>query len=185
MLKKIISGGQTGADRAGLDVAIKNNIKHGGYCPKDRIAEDGTISKKYNLTETDSKDVSQRTKKNIEDSDGTIVFVPKLPLEVNDGTKLTIEYAELLLKPLLIVDLSSENVTNEKFCYWLKENNISVLNVAGPRESNSKGLYNATSKKLNEMLNFALEVEKIIEPKENIKPINSSPVKGGAIKSLL
>jgi hypothetical protein len=156
LLKKIISGGQTGSDRAALDIAIKIGIKHGGWCPKGRSAEDGVIAKKYHLIETISENTEQRTKKNIETSDATLVFVPQLPLEITDGTKLTIEYAQALLKPLFIVDLSNCKKINEEFYSWLKENNISILNIAGPRESNAEGIYRKTYDKFGEMIHFAI-----------------------------
>src|SRR3990167_717761 len=75
MLKKIISGGQTGVDRAALDVSIKMGIPHGGWCPRGRAAEDGIIAEHYNLIETNSGDPSERTKLNIQDSDGTLILV--------------------------------------------------------------------------------------------------------------
>ncbi len=162
MLKEIISGGQTGSDRAALDIAIKRGIKHGGWCPKNRIAEDGAIEEKYCLIETESEDAAQRTQKNIQSSDGTLVFVPKLPLEIIDGTKLTIEYAQSLGKPLFIVDLSNDGEVNEKFSSWLKKNHISVLNVGGPRESGSIGIYDGTYNKFDNMIEFMM--------KDTIKP---------------
>jgi hypothetical protein len=154
LLKKIISGGQTGSDRAALDIAIKEGIKHGGWCPKSRIAEDGTIEKKYHLIEIASENVEQRTKKNIKESDGTLVFVPRLPLDITDGTRLTIEYTQAILKPLFIVDLSNCKKINEEFYSWLKKNNISILNVAGPRESSAKGIYHKTYDKFGEMIDW-------------------------------
>ena len=163
MLKKIISGGQTGSDRAALDIAIKRGVKHGGWCPKNRIAEDGAIEKKYCLIETKSEDTAQRTQKNIQSSDGTLVFIPKWPLEITDGTKLTIEHTQLLKKPLFIVDLSNDEEINEKFYSWLKKNRISVLNVAGPRESSSIGIYDRTYNKFDNMIEFVMKVT--IKPK--------------------
>lgn len=156
MLTKIISGGQTGVDRAALDVAISKGIKHGGYCPKGRIAEDGVIADKYNLLETKSTEFDQRTKKNIEKSDGTLVFVAKLPLEVKDGTLLTIEYAKSIAKPLLIVDLSNCSAIDYKFGCWLLEHKIKILNVGGPRASNSSGIYDKAYNCFGQMVNFVL-----------------------------
>ena len=158
LLKKIISGGQTGSDRAALDIAIKIGIKHGGWCPKGRIAEDGAIAKKYHLIETKSENTEQRTKKNIEESDGTLVFVPRLPLDITDGTRLTIKYAQALLRPLFIVDLTNCKKINEKFYSWLKKHNISILNVAGPRESIVEGIYQKTYDKFAEMMDFAIKL---------------------------
>src|SRR5262245_15492232 len=99
MLEKIVSGGQTGVDRAALDVAIELNIEYAGWCPKGRLDENGRIPSKYkNLTEIDGaftnekENYDTRTKKNIQDSDGTLVLVPSLPLPegIKDGTLLTI-----------------------------------------------------------------------------------------------
>ena len=160
MLDKIISGGQSGVDRAALDTAIARHIEHGGYCPKGRGAEDGIISAKYSLIETALQNVEQRTKKNIEQSDATLVFVSKLPIEVKDGTLLTINHASFLSKPLFIIDLSDCKQANQNFYDWLKQNNISVLNVAGPRESSDAGMYNRVCKKFDEMLNFIFNMER-------------------------
>ena len=83
---KIISGGQTGADRAALDFAIDHGIEHGGWCPKGRWAEDGAIAERYPLKETPSADVAQRTEWNARDSDGTLVITEGAPVA---GTALT------------------------------------------------------------------------------------------------
>ena len=106
MIEKIVSGGQTGADRAGLDAAIKLEIQHGGWCPRGRQAEDGDIHVRYNLqcpvdgdSEAEEKNIyNERTKLNIRDSDGTLIFVPRipLPLSITDGTNLTIKEVILL-----------------------------------------------------------------------------------------
>lgn len=95
MLKKIISGGQTGVDRAALDAAILLKIPHGGWCPKGRLSEVGKIPDKYLLKETESSDYSERTKLNIHDSDGTLIFVPSTPIKVTDGTLLTIQKSKV------------------------------------------------------------------------------------------
>ena len=149
---KIISGGQTGVDRAALDAAIKLQISHGGWCPKGRLAELGeTIPEKYQLKETVSSDFSERTKLNIRDADGTLILVPKMPLDVNDGTVLTIQEAKVSSKPYLIVDLSLEQDPAD-IINWIKDHNIKVLNIAGPRESQSPGIYQQAFKFLAEVL---------------------------------
>ena len=152
MLEKIISGGQTGVDRAGLDVAIAHGIAHGGWCPKDRIAEDGIIPTQYQLQTTNSSDVNVRTRKNIMAADGTIVFVPYWPLDIADGTALTITYATNMAKPLLIIDLSAPQDVNEPFNHWLHDKCIETLNIAGPRESNCPGIYTAVYAMLTKLL---------------------------------
>ena len=89
MLRKIISGGQTGADRAGLDFAIHAGLKHGGYVPRGRKAEDGRIDERYNLAELSTSSYPARTRKNIEESEGTVIF--SLERRLSGGTKLTWE----------------------------------------------------------------------------------------------
>ena len=135
LIKKIVSGGQTGVDRASLDYAIENSIPHGGWCPKGRGAEDGALEDKYQLTETESEDVSQRTEWNVRDSDGTLLLTPGKP---QDGTILTIECALQYQKPILILQLDSKPAVNT-FQSWIKDNGIETLNIAGPRESHAPG----------------------------------------------
>lgn len=154
MIEKIISGGQTGVDRAALDAAIKLNIPHGGWCPKGRLAElETTIPKKYLLKETATSDFSERTKLNIQDSDGTLIFVPSLPLpaSINDGTKLTEQEALARKKPHLIIDLSKE-INIHLITEWIKTQEIKILNIAGPRESLSPGIYQKTLEVLTTLL---------------------------------
>ncbi len=155
-IRKIVSGGQTGVDRAALDAAIENNIPYGGWSPKGRKAEDGIIADKYLLEETFTDDYSERTKLNIRDSDGTLVFVLKTPIEVTDGTNLTIKNAKTTKKPLLIIELS-KNISADILSDWIEKNNIKVLNIAGPRESQSPGIYSSSFKFLHEFLSLYSE----------------------------
>ena len=99
---KIISGGQTGVDRAALDVSIKFGIKHGGYCPKGRLAEDGMIPLKYTLEEINSSDYSERTLKNIQKSDGSLIIYCG---SLYGGTKMTKEYCNVHNKPVFEINL--------------------------------------------------------------------------------
>ena len=99
MLRQIISGGQTGADRAGLDFAIETGLQHGGYVPRGRKAEDGRIDERYNLVELSTSSYPARTRKNIEESDGTVIF--SLERRLSGGTKLTRGHADKLGKPVL------------------------------------------------------------------------------------
>jgi hypothetical protein len=109
MLRKIISGGQTGADRAGLDFAIETGLEHGGYVPRGRKAEDGRIDVRYNLVELRTSSYPARTRKNIEESDGTVIF--SLESLLSGGTKLTRDYANKLGKPVLhIYDTRHERI---------------------------------------------------------------------------
>lgn len=154
LIEKIVSGGQTGVDRAALDAAIRNNIPHGGWCPKGRLAENNTtIPEFYDLIETVESDVSIRTKLNIRDSSGTLILIPKWPNEIKDGTILTIDEAKIQKKPYYIVNLSAENNYHDIYS-WIKENKISILNIAGPRESSSKGIYDKTFKFLDFLIKF-------------------------------
>ena len=134
IISKIISGGQTGADRAALDWAITNNIQHGGWCPKGRLAEDGVIDPKYNLQETPDSEYIQRTEWNVRDSDATVIFStsPKL----SGGSLATAELAMTLNKPCLLLSGKNSNIEIlTKLLLFLKENDVNVLNVAGPRKS--------------------------------------------------
>lgn len=142
MINKIISGGQTGVDRAALDVAIKLNLAHGGWCPLGRLAELGkTIPKKYLLKETASSDYNERTALNIKDSDGTLILIITGRNNIKDGTLFTIQKADRTCKPYLIVNLSkSYSISN--IANWVTENSINILNIAGPRESTCPGIYN-------------------------------------------
>lgn len=143
MVDRIISGGQSGVDRAALDAAIASGIPHGGWCPKGRLSETGTIPTQYQLNETPSEEYAQRTAWNIRDSDATLIFVPSLPLDVTDGTVLTIEEVKKQNKPYLIINLS-KHPSIDDIVDWLQDTKIKVLNVAGPRESQSPGIYKTT-----------------------------------------
>ncbi|MGB6977058.1 MAG: putative molybdenum carrier protein [Gammaproteobacteria bacterium] len=148
---KIISGGQTGVDRAALDAAIELKIPQGGWCPKGRLAELGTtIPGKYQLKETSSSDFCVRTKLNIKDSDGTLIIVLTTPIKVTDGTLLTIQEVQETNKPYLIIDLSSKQ-DKRVILDWIKKNNITALNIAGPRESQAPGIYAASFNFLKEV----------------------------------
>ncbi len=133
---KIVSGGQTGVDRAALDAAIALGIPHGGWCPKGRLAEDGTIPPQYLLAETESPDYAVRTERNVRDSDGTLILCRGIP---TGGTELTLRLAERWGKPHLVVDLDRP-ADLETARRWLAECRPAVLNVAGPRESQSRGI---------------------------------------------
>jgi len=140
MLKKIISGGQTGADRAALDVAIKFNIEHGGWIPKGRKTEKGPLPMKYQLNEMNTSDYRERTKQNIIDSHGTVIISRG---KLTGGSKLTQSFATLVGRPNCYLDL----LTAEEFEVsiilksFIMENEIRILNVAGPRLSHHPGIY--------------------------------------------
>lgn len=130
-VQRIVSGGQTGVDRAALDAAIELGIEHGGWCPKGRRAEDGPIAAKYQLIETDSIDYAVRTEKNVLDSDGTMLLYRE---RLQRGTLLTHQLAKRHGKPILRVRLDRP-VSIDRVVRWFADNSIHVLNVAGPRAS--------------------------------------------------
>jgi hypothetical protein len=132
LIEKIVSGGQTGADRAALDWAIESGIPHGGWCPKGRLAEDGPISTRHNLTESTSSNYIQRTEWNVRDSDGTIVF--SIEPMLKGGSKKTIEFAKKHKRPVIHISRKTGQPT-EKLLEFIRTNRIRILNVAGPRES--------------------------------------------------
>ena len=137
MLRKVVSGGQTGVDRAGLDAALKAGLPIGGYCPKGRLAEDGTIPERYPMTEMPSPKSFYRTEKNVKESDGTLILNKGT---LSEGTKLTHEYTLRHGKPSFIVQLDAARLIEpEQVVRWMEERRIAVLNVAGPRESKCPG----------------------------------------------
>lgn len=135
-ITKIVSGGQTGVDRAALDFAIRRGIAHGGYCPKGRRSESGRISDKYALTETSSPDYPVRTAMNVQHSDGTLV-ITRGPAE--GGTRKTLNLCMAHNKPRFVVDVRHK-LNVRAFADWVRVNDIRTLNVAGPRESKESGI---------------------------------------------
>lgn len=142
---KIVSGGQTGADRAGLDFAIAHKIRHGGWCPKGRWAEDGKLAKRYRLKETASSNPAVRTRWNVRDSDGTVIF--SLRKTLRGGTKLTAALARKYRKPVLKIVAPGRNGARSLGAF-VRKYNIAILNVAGPRESGQAGIYEFTRRVL-------------------------------------
>ncbi|MCU0718903.1 MAG: putative molybdenum carrier protein [Pirellula sp.] len=144
---RIFSGGQTGVDRAALDIAIELGIPHGGWCPRGRISEDGVIPSRYQLVEMESELYADRTRQNIIDSEGTLILYHD---RLQGGTLLTSRYAEQQNKPchkvrltrtLQTSDCKSLGVKIKAARKWLYENKICTLNVAGPRESKEPEIY--------------------------------------------
>jgi hypothetical protein len=142
MIEKIISGGQTGADRAALDFAIEHNIPHGGWIPKGRKTEDGVLLDKYQLQEMPTDSYPRRTEKNVLDSDGTLIVSHGF---LTGGSALTTSFAEKHGKPYIHIDLEitpfpeAASMIRE----WIKHYNIKVMNVAGPRASKDPLIYAA------------------------------------------
>jgi hypothetical protein len=134
MLEQIISGGQTGADRAALDFAIARGIPHGGWCPRGRLAEDGTVPARYQLTETPGSDCAQRTEWNVRDADGTVIF--SIAPTLVGGSKQTAELARQYQKPCLHLSRQRDGeAAARKLREFLAAHEIATLNVAGPRQS--------------------------------------------------
>jgi len=146
-LEKVISGGQTGVDRAALDAAIECNVPHGGWCPKGRIAHDGPIPLRYNLQETTSKAYPPRTALNIRDADGTLILHDG---SFSRGTRLTMRLAKD--KPNLVIRFD-EWLMLAKICDWILAYDIRVLNVAGPSEKESNVIYKKARYILTQVFN--------------------------------
>jgi len=140
MIERIVSGGQTGADRAALDAALELGVACGGWCPKGRRAEDGRLASRYPLRETTSASYPQRTGWNVRDSDGTLILARG---ELRGGSALTAALARRGAKPCLVVDLARDEGVRavSEAVAWLRTNAVRVLNVAGPRESESPGIH--------------------------------------------
>ena len=149
---KIISGGQTGVDRAALDFALGHGLEHGGWCPLGRRAEDEVIPPAYQLHETGSPDYGERTEKNVMDADATLIVAREQ--ELSGGTAFTRTCAELRGRPVLVV-CEGDGVAKgaAALADFLKQNRVRILNVAGPRESQAPGL----GKFVTELLNVALD----------------------------
>ncbi|MGB5835147.1 MAG: putative molybdenum carrier protein [Thiohalocapsa sp.] len=152
ILIQVRSGGQTGVDRGALDavLALSDRIGTGagGWCPRGRRAEDGFIETRYPLDETPSPDPAQRTEWNVRDSDATLILTRPV---LSAGTAVTERVAERLGRPLLRVDLTQQVPINE-LCAWLQQACVSVLNVAGPRESECPGIEAQTRELMQRLL---------------------------------
>jgi hypothetical protein len=139
---KIVSGGQTGADRGALDAAIELGLDHGGWCPRGRKAEDGAIPARYQLREHASASYPARTDANARDSDATLLITRGQP---SGGSALTAERVSHHGKPLLHLDLAALSFDRAAATLrtWLAARDVATLNVAGPRESGCPGIAEA------------------------------------------
>lgn len=145
---RIISGGQTGVDRAALDAALELGLPAGGWCPRGRRAEDGPIDLRYPLQETHSPYYPVRTEKNVLESDGTLILTRGKP---GGGTAMTLKLALFHRRPYLVMDLN-KGADKEALWQWGQGNHIAVLNVAGPREGEAPGIYDQAFGFLKEVL---------------------------------
>jgi len=159
MIKKIISGGQTGADQAALDAAIKLDIPHGGWIPKGRITEDGPLPDKYQLEEMPTSSYAARTEQNVLDSDGTLIVSHG---ELTGGSAYTRDVALEQEQPWLHIDLHKTGIFDAalKLSEWVLNNNIEILNVAGPRASKDPNIYRAVINIIESAYYFGFTAEK-------------------------
>ena len=147
-ISRIVSGGQTGVDRAALDVALERGIPCGGWCPRGRLAEDGPIDRRYPLSETPQARPAQRTRWNVRDSDGTLLL---LPAEPSGGSALTLAAARARGKPVIVANPGNASAV-ARTRQWLGQLAIGTLNVAGPRESEHPGIHARAARFLREVL---------------------------------
>lgn len=148
MLRKIVSGGQTGVDRAALEWALDFGLECGGWCPAGRIAGDGPIDGRFPLDETPGEGYSQRTEWNVRDSDGTVLLT-RSP-EIVGGRKLTKKFTSKWNRPCLVISEASSRNPAKLLKDFVEDNFIETLNIAGPRESTESGLTNFVREVLNE-----------------------------------
>lgn len=134
-IEKIVSGGQTGADRVALDFAIAHEIPHGGWCPLGRFAEDGRIADRYQLVEATEPTYIQRTEWNVRDSDGTVIF--SLARDLTGGSLATLKFARKHGRPFLHIGqcVHSPEVGARQLLDFVRRHRVRVINVAGPRVS--------------------------------------------------
>jgi hypothetical protein len=148
----IVSGGQTGADRAGLDWAISNGVRHGGWCPRGRKTENGVLPEVYRLKETPGAGYLQRTEWNVRDSDATLIFT--LDDKLDGGSKRTAAFADSLGKPWMHM---RPGVHPKYVARFLLRHGVATLNIAGKRGSTAPGI----EQFVHEMLSQAVRVNEI------------------------
>ncbi len=147
----VVSGGQTGVDRAALDVAVRLGIPYAGWCPKGGLAEDypdppGLLAVYPGLVETPSAEFAERTRWNVRDSDATLVLTIGDALARSSGTNVALAYADELHSPTLVVDVDRDDAVDAVRAFLAR---FERVNVAGPRESNAPGIYTAAVGVLN------------------------------------
>jgi hypothetical protein len=147
---QLMSGGQSGVDRAVLDVALARGIAYGGWCPKGGWAEDlpeppGLLAKYPKLKETPLADPAQRTEWNVRDADACMIIVDAGGLDVSAGTALAQDLAHRQRKPVFVADLSRPDMVRHA-ALWLRVQQARhgadlKLAIGGPRESEAPGIY--------------------------------------------
>jgi len=150
MITKIVSGGQTGADIAALDVALQHGFPHGGWCPNGRKCYEGLLPAQYQLVETPSAGYLQRTEWNVRDHDGTVVFT--LAEEVAGDSLATLRFATKHGKPCIHIAREAFSVDGPVvvLARFVKANCIGSLNVAGSSVAREPGIYEWVSRILND-----------------------------------
>jgi Circularly permutated YpsA SLOG family len=143
---KIVTGGQTGVDRAALDVGLELGIPYGGWCPKGGWAEDlpdppGLLALYPNLRETPEADPAERTAWNVRDSDRLLILVDSGGTGASKGTAFARDCAAALAKPCLVVDLGDGDALAEARAFVGEGEEALVLGIGGPRESEAPGIY--------------------------------------------
>lgn len=148
---KIISGGQTGVDRAALDAALASNTECGGWCPEGRKAEDGKIPPHYPVIELKNAGYTKRTRQNVIDSDGTVIIYFAI---LSGGTEKTLLFCLEQKKPYLLIDATelSDKRTAERIQDFVTNNAIKIMNIAGPRASGEPLAYNYTLRAMTHCL---------------------------------
>jgi hypothetical protein len=176
MLQKIISGGQTGADRAALDVAIKLGIPHGGWIPKGRLTEEGPLPEKYQLQEMATESYPERTEQNVIDSDGTLI-ISHGPLTGGSGytRKMAMKHA----KPWFHIDLNKTPTFHAGMLIedWVSKNGIETLNVAGPRASKDPLIYGLVTVILELVCTLGIAKDSEAEPSHDLHKANKTESK--------
>lgn len=180
MLKKIISGGQTGVDRAALDVAIKLGIPCGGWAPKGRRAEDGPIPDRYALQEWSTTSYADRTEQNVISADGTLIISRG---KLAGGTELTVTFAAKHNRPWLHVDLKTASGFKAavEIIGWIQQHGIEILNVAGPRASENRDIYQKVLNLLETVFYMNLSDQGTAEARQ----VNFPKTIDDAVKSLV
>jgi len=157
LIAKVLCGGETGADRAAVDFAIEHGVAYGGWVPLDGWAEDlregpGLLGRYSNFVPTKSADVAVRTSLNVRDANATVVFAPMSA--VSRGVRQTLDIATVLKRPVVVLDPHSPEAPERLAEFLAVRSSGTILNVAGPRESESPGLYQAVRSLLNGALGY-------------------------------
>jgi hypothetical protein len=148
---RIVSGAQTGVDRAALDVALALGLPCGGWVPHGRRAEDGPVARHYPVRETPSRSYGERTRRNVRDSDATLILTRSTP---TGGTALTASAARAMRRPCCVVNLVTCEPDPAAVRDWMDRHRVRALNVAGPRESTTSGIYDDARDYLTRLLDI-------------------------------